>query len=144
MKHLEESRPDVTKNWRIEEEHFEKLMLKVFTRWKNWKRAQELRIDEFSRHKLRESEATLQELTSQIQELQDRVNFMNDFREFQNVASICRGKLSHVPSQSAIVPSPCGMLSRDQSVRPDTWNLLGTLGNVFGSSLRQSVAELLG
>ena len=35
MKRLEESRPDSTKNWRSEKEHFEKLMLKVFTRWKN-------------------------------------------------------------------------------------------------------------
>ena len=25
-----------------------------------------------------------------------------------------------------------GMLSRDQSLRPDIWNLLGTSGNVFG------------
>ena len=33
--HLEESGPDVTKNWRSEKEHFEKLILKVSTRWKN-------------------------------------------------------------------------------------------------------------
>ena len=36
------------------------------------KRAQEMRIDEFSRNGLRESHATIQELTSQIQELQER------------------------------------------------------------------------
>ena len=35
------------------------------------KRSQEMRIDEFSVHKLRESHATIQELTSQIQELQE-------------------------------------------------------------------------
>ena len=44
------------------------------------KRAQEVRIDEFSRDELRESQATFQELTSQIQELQERVNFANDSR----------------------------------------------------------------
>ena len=38
------------------------------------KRAQEMRFDEFSRHELRESHATFQELTSQIQELQERMN----------------------------------------------------------------------
>ena len=38
-------------------------------------RAQELRVDEFSLWKLRESHATIQELTSQTQELQERVNF---------------------------------------------------------------------
>ena len=84
-----------------------------------------MRVDEFSRQELRKSQATIQELTSQIQELQDRMNHMNDSREFQDVQSICSEKLSHVFSQSAIVPSPCGMLSRNQSPRPDTWNLLG-------------------
>ena len=94
------------------------------------KRAQEMRIDEFSRHELRESPATIQKLASQIQELQERMNYMNDSREFQDVEAICSGKLSHVPSQPAIVPS---LVSRDQSLRPDTWNLLGTSGNVFDS-----------
>ena len=41
--------------------------------------------------------------------------------------------LSHVPSQPAIVPSLGGMLSRDHSLRLDTWNLPGTSGNVFDS-----------
>ena len=60
---------------------------------------------------------------------------MNDSREIQDVESICSGKLSHVPSHPAIVPSLCGILSRDQSLRPETWNLLGTSGNVFDSPL---------
>ena len=42
------------------------------------KRAQELRVDEFSVQKLRESHDTIQQLTSQMQELQKRVNCMND------------------------------------------------------------------
>ena len=99
------------------------------------KRAQEMRIDEFSRQELRESQATIHEFTSQIQELQERVNLTNDFREFQVVESACSGRLSHLASQPAVVPSPRGMLSRDQSLRPDTWNLLGTSGNVFDNPL---------
>ena len=51
------------------------------------KRAQELRVDEFSVQKLRESHDTIQRLTSQVQELQERVNCMNDFGEFQEVES---------------------------------------------------------
>ena len=39
----------------------------------------------------------------------------------------------HVPSQSAFVPSLGGMLSRDPSLRHDTWFLLDTSGNVFDS-----------
>ena len=35
---------------------------------------------------------------------------MNDSREFQDVGSVCSGRLSHVPGQPAIVPSPRGML----------------------------------
>ena len=95
------------------------------------KRPQEMQIDEFSRQELRESQATKHELTSQIQELQDRVNLVNDSREIQDVESVCSGKLFHVPSQTAVVPSPRGTLSRGQSLRPDTWNMLGTAGNVF-------------
>ena len=37
------------------------------------KRAQEMRIDEFSKNELRKSHATIQELASQIQELQERM-----------------------------------------------------------------------
>ena len=87
--------------------------------WKNLKKAQEMRVNEFSVQKLRENHATRQELTSQIQELQERVNCMNDSREFQDRDSFWSGKLSHVPSQSAVVPSPQSMLSRDQSLQPD-------------------------
>ena len=77
-------------------------------------------------HELIESHATMQELTSQVQELQERVNDVNDSREFQDFQSICSGKISHVPSQPAVVPSPRSMLSRDQSLRFDTWNLSET------------------
>ena len=76
-------------------------------------------MDEFSRNELRERHATIQELTSQVQELQERMKFMNDSKEFQDVESICNGKLSHVPSYAAVVPSPRAMSSCDQSLRLD-------------------------
>ena len=82
------------------------------------KKAQEMRIDEFSRQELRENQTTIHKLTSPIQELQERVNLMNE----------SGGRLSHVPSQPAVVPSPRGMLSRNQGLPPDAWNLLGTSG----------------
>ena len=90
--------------------------------------AQELRVDELSVQKLRESHDTIQKLTSQIQELQERVNSMNDSGEFQEIESICRGKLSRVPSQPAVIPSPRALSSSDQSLRSDTWNLSGSQG----------------
>ena len=74
-----------------------------------------MRIDDFSRHELRGSHATKVELTSQVQESLERMNCVNDAEEFKDVESICSGKLYHVPSQPAIVPSLGGMLSRDQS-----------------------------
>ena len=49
------------------------------------KKAQELRVDEFSVRKLRESHDTTQKLASQIQELQERVNCMSDSGEFQEI-----------------------------------------------------------
>ena len=86
------------------------------------KRAQEIRIDEFW-NELRESHATIQELTSQIQELQEIMNYMNVSKECQEKESTCIGKLSDVPSQPSVDPSPRSMSSSDQSLRPDTWNL---------------------
>ena len=98
------------------------------------KRAQELRFDEFSVHKLRESHDTIQGLTSQIQALQERMNCMNDSGEFQEVESNYCGKNSHVPSQPAVIPSPRSMLCCDKRVPLDTWNLSGSQENVFGQS----------
>ena len=46
------------------------------------KRAQELRVDEFSVQKLRESHDTTQKLTSQLQSMQEQKNSMNDSGEF--------------------------------------------------------------
>ena len=51
------------------------------------RRPQELRVDEFSLQKLRESHDAIEKLTSQIKELQERVKCMNDSREFQDVES---------------------------------------------------------
>ena len=90
------------------------------------KRAQELRTDEFSRKEFRESKFIVNELTAQIQELQDKVTFLNDSREFQDVESACYSRLSHVPSQLVVIPSPCEMLSRDCCQRSDTRDSLGT------------------
>ena len=45
------------------------------------KRAQELRLDEFSVQKLRESHETIQRLTLQMQEMQEQMNSMNDSGE---------------------------------------------------------------
>ena len=49
-----------------------------------------------------------------MQELQERVTCLNDSGEFQEVESNYSGKNSHIPSQPAVVPSPCSMLGRDK------------------------------
>ena len=41
---------------------------------------------------------------------------MNHSREFPEIDSICSGKISHVPSQPAVVPSLRSVLSRDRSI----------------------------
>ena len=84
------------------------------------KRAQDLRVDEFSVQKLRESLGPIQRLTSQIQELQERMNFWSDSGEFQEAGSNDGGNFSHVPSQPAGRPSPRSMLSYDQRLPLDT------------------------
>ena len=69
------------------------------------KRAQELRVDEFSVQKFRESHDTKQRLTSQSQEIQEQMNSMNDSGEFQEVESDHSGRLPHVLSQPEVIPS---------------------------------------
>ena len=76
------------------------------------KRARELRIDEFSLQKLRESHDTIQKITSQMQE---REKCIDDPGEFQDIESNYSGQICHVPSQPAVVPSPQSMLSRGQT-----------------------------
>ena len=86
------------------------------------KRAQELRVDDFSLQKLGESHDTIQRLTSQLQEVQEQMNSMNDSGEFQEVASNESGRLSHVPSQPEVIPSCSSVLRRDKHLPFDTWN----------------------
>ena len=50
-------------------------------------RAQELRVEEFSVQKLRESHETIQRVTSQMKEMQGQMNSVNDSGEFQKVES---------------------------------------------------------
>ena len=92
------------------------------------KRAQELRVDDFSVQKLRGSHETIQRLTSQMQEMQEQMNS----GKFQEVESNHSGRLSYVPSQPAAISSSCSMRSRDKRLPLDTWNTSGLQGNVFG------------
>ena len=89
VKELEESWPDFTKNW-LNEKEFRNTRIRSIHEVEEVKRAQEMRIAEFSSYELRESHAAVQELTSQIQELQERINYTNDSGEFQDVESNCR------------------------------------------------------
>ena len=57
------------------------------------KRAQELRVDQSSAQKFRESPETIQRLTSQMQEMQEQMNSVNDSREFQEEESNYSGRI---------------------------------------------------
>ena len=107
--------------------------IRNFHEMREMKRAQELRVDEFSVQKLRESHETIQRLTSQMEEMQEQMNSMNDSGEFQAVKSDHSGRLSYVPSQPAVIPSSRAMLSRDTLLPLDTWNTSGSQENVFGN-----------
>ena len=97
------------------------------------KRAQELRVDEFSVQKLRERHDTIQRLTSRLQEMQEQINSLNDSGEYQEVGSNYSGRLSYVSSQLATIPSSRSMLSRGKRLPFDTWNTSGVQENVFGN-----------
>ena len=96
------------------------------------KRAQELRVDEFSVQKLRESHETTQKLTSRLQELQEQLEFCERFMgDFQEVESNHSGRLFYVSSQPVVIPSSRSLLSRDKRLPFDTWNTSWTTGKHF-------------
>ena len=64
------------------------------------KRAQELRVDEFSVQKLRENHDTIQRLTSQMQQFEERANCLKDSGEFQEVESNYSGKILTFPTST--------------------------------------------
>ena len=83
--------------------------------------------------KLRENHATTQQLTFQLQQTQEQMNSMNSSGEFQDIESNYSGRLSHVSSQHAMIPSSRSLLSRDKRLPLDTWNQSGLQENVFGN-----------
>ena len=70
MKNLEEGKSDFKKNWHLGERALRNTRIRKIHEMDELRRDQEMRVDEFSIQKLRESHATIQELTSQIQDLQ--------------------------------------------------------------------------
>ena len=99
------------------------------------KKAQELRVDEVSVQKFFFflNHETILRLTSQLQQMQEQMNSMNDSGDFQDVESNYSGRLSHVSSQHAMIPSSRSFLSRDKRLSLDTWNSSGLQENVFGN-----------
>ena len=65
--------------------------------------------------------------------MQEQMNSMNHSGDFQDVESNSSGRLSHVYSQPAMIPSSRSMLSRDNRLPLDTWNQSGVQETVFGN-----------
>ena len=94
-----------------------------------------LKVEELSRRKLTEDQNTIMELKARIQELQNEFNCMNDSRDFKDAESI-RSGLSHVPSQTALLPphrDPGGLLSRNNQP-PDIPEFAGYIWKRFCKS----------
>ena len=81
--------------------------------------------------KLRKNHQTIQQFTSHLQQMQEQMNSMNDSGDFQDVKSNCSGRLSHVSSQLAMIPSSRALLSRDKRLPLDTRNQSRLPENVF-------------
>ena len=111
------------------------LKSEICTKWEKFRERKNYREDEVSVQKLRENHETIQQLTSQLQQMQEQMNSMNDSGDFQDVESNGSGRLSHVSTQHAMIPSSRSLLSRDKRLPLDTWNQSGLQENVFGNQL---------
>ena len=58
---------------------------------------------------------------------------MSDSGDFQDVESNYSGRLSHVSSLPAMIPSSLSVPSRSERLPPDTWNQSGLQEKVFGN-----------
>ena len=65
--------------------------------------------------------------------MQEQMNSMNDSGDFKEMESNYSGRLSHVSSQHAMIPSSRSILSRDKRLSLDTWNSSGLQEKVFGN-----------
>ena len=72
MKNLEESMSDSKKNWLWERKALRNTRNRNIHEKDELRRDQEMRVDEFSSQKFRESHATMQEPTSQTEDLQGK------------------------------------------------------------------------
>ena len=67
--------------------------------------------------------------------MKEHMNSMNDSGDCQDVESNFCGRLSHVSSQPAIIPSSRSLLSRDKRLPLVTGNQSGVQENVFRKSV---------
>ena len=98
------------------------------------KRAQELRVDELSVQKLRESHETIQRLSSQLHSVQEQMNSRSDSGKFEKWNRITVEKILTFPvnQQSFQVHVLCKAATN--ACHLATWNLSGPQENVFGST----------
>ena len=84
-----------------------------------------------------ENQNIINELMTKVQESQHEITCMNDSRDFEDAESVRSGPLSHVPSESALLPPQAHsrrVVEPRQKMQPDIWDTHGTSGNVFASS----------
>ena len=116
---LEENKLDYKKNYQWKKNFSEKLQYEIFMNWVRWRELKNYELTNSQYRNLRASHDTIQRLTSQLQSMQEQMNSMSDSGEFQVVESNHSGRLSHVPSQPAGIPSPRSMLRQTLA----TWNM---------------------
>ena len=110
--------------------------LRGFQENESMKRNHEFYVDEFSRTKSQQNQNTINNLMDRVRELQCEINYMHDSKDFKDAESVHSGQLSHVPSESTLLPPQDerrDLLGRAKIMPPNIWNALFTLGNVITS-----------
>ena len=77
----------------------------------------------------------MNQLMSQIQELHNKANSLTDKRDFHDPEGSSSSGASYVPSRSMTILSRNEKPSRDPAMPNDTWNAMGTSGNVLKAYL---------
>ena len=130
---LDENKFAYKKNYLWRKRFSEILRSDVCTKWKKWR---ELKNYELTKSQYTNQDKTMRQYRTslhQLQEMQEQMNSMNGSGELQEVESNYSGRLSHVSSQPAKIPSSRSMLSSDKTLASWHMEYIGFAGTVFGN-----------
>ena len=129
---LDENKFDYKKNYLWKNWFSEILQSDVCTKWEKSRERKKLEQTK-SQCKKKNKRKSRDNCTAHFSIAANAMNSVSDSGDFQDVESNYSGRLSHVSSLPAMIPSSRSVPSRGERLPPFTWNQSGLQEKVFGN-----------